>query len=54
MRHVAEVRELDTMPMDKDFGNGLIHATGYQVRFEGESEWWDEFQDDDGDFYYGR
>lgn len=45
-------RELDEMPFDKDFGYGLIHATGFEVYRNG--EWWNEYQDADGELFYGR
>jgi hypothetical protein len=45
-------RELDEMPFDKDFGYGLIHATGFEVFRNG--EWWNEYQDADGELFYGR
>jgi len=46
-------RELETMPFDK---NGM-HGTGYEVCHGDPSDpadWWDEYEDDDGDLYYFR
>lgn len=45
-------RELETMPFDKDFGQGLIHATGFEVFYHG--EWWNEYEDEDGEIHLGR
>ena len=52
-------RMLVEMPFDKAFlmDNGneeLCHATGYEVCDEGDSEWWLEYQDSEGNLYYGR
>ena len=52
-------RRLDFMPFDKVFEtkNGseeLCHATGDEVRFDGDMEWWNEYVDTDGNFHYGR
>lgn len=51
-------RKLDFMPFDKGFevnGNTeFCHATGYEVRFDGESDWWNEYVDSSGNFHYGR
>ena len=54
-----KMRKLDSMPFDKAFvtenGNEeLCHATGYEVRFDGDSCWWNEYVDSDGKFHYGR
>lgn len=49
----VERRKLDKMPYDRVFNaNGLCHATGYEV-FDG-SEWWNEYEDAEGNLYYGR
>ena len=55
-------RELDTMPFDKAFttenGNEeLCHATGYEVCLgnpDDASDWWEEFEDSEGNLHYGR
>ena len=55
-------RELATMPHDRHFYNSAgelvsCHATGYEV-CKGDpgnpADWWDEFEDGDGELYYGR
>lgn len=57
MNEVAR-RELTTMPFDHVFDvNGneeLCHATGYEVQFEGDTVWWNEYIDSNGDFQYGN
>lgn len=49
-------RELKTMPFDKVFqtenGQESCHATGYAI-FDG-TDWWNEYEDDNGNLYYGR
>ena len=45
-------RELDSMPYDKEYNGRLIHATGDEVMLDG--EWWDEYQDEQGNLFYGR
>lgn len=49
-------RELETMPFDKIFqtknGQENCHATGYEI-FDG-VDWWNEYEDDNGNLYYGR
>ena len=49
-------RELEIMPFDKalDTKNGveLCHATGYEECIDG--EWWDEYEDSEGEKHYGR
>lgn len=54
-------RELEEMPFDKAFDvNGneqLCPATGWQVCFGNPSEpadWWNEYEDSEGDLHYGR
>lgn len=58
-------RELDTMPYDKVFdlvdgGEGFCQATGWEVNFENPDApdfwrwWWNEYEDTDGNLYYGR
>lgn len=48
--------ELETMPFDKVFetGNGteMCHATGYAI-YDG-SAYWNEYEDSEGNLYYGR
>lgn len=53
--------EKETMPFDKAFitesGNEeLCHATGDMIHFEGDEAglWWNEYEDRDGNLYYGR
>lgn len=46
-------RELEVMPHDR---NGC-HATGYEVCFgdvNNPADWWDEFEDKDGNLNYFR
>ena len=55
-------RELKTMPFDKAFvvenGNEeLCHATGYEIcdgNPENQADWWNEYEDSEGNLYYGR
>lgn len=55
-------RKLESMPFDKRFdlvdgGEGLCHATGYEVNWsnpEDYTEWWNEYEDSEGNLYYGR
>lgn len=51
-----ERRELGFMPFDKMFdvdGNEeFCHATGYEVCIDG--EWWNEYEDRNGELRYGR
>ena len=50
-------RELAEMPCDKRFGNELCHATGYEVCHgnpQNLADWWNEFEDSDGNIHYGR
>lgn len=47
-------RKLDFIPFDMRFDNKLCHATGYEVQFAGEADWWNEYVDMDGNFHYGR
>lgn len=55
-------RELERIPFDKRFelpnGNEeLCHSTGYEV-CDGDpnapGNWWNEYEDSDGNLYYGR
>lgn len=50
-------RLLEDMPFDKVFdtdeGEKLCHATGVAVNF-GDGEWWNEYEDEKGNLYYGR
>ena len=53
------VRQLDYMPFDKSFDGGftLCHATGYEVCFgnpNNPADWWNEYEDRDGNLEYGR
>ena len=49
---------LEEMPFDKvfDFEDNevLCHATGYEVRFEGDDTYWNEYLLPDGTPVYGR
>ena len=53
-------RKLDTMPFDKVFetpsGNEeLCHATGFEVQLDSlPGDWWNEYEDSEGNLYYGR
>jgi hypothetical protein len=50
-------RELDTIPYDKEFNNEFCTATGYEVCFgnpENPADWWNEYEDAEGDLHYGR
>ena len=54
-------RELEEMPFDKAFetekGSELCFATGYEVCFGNPNEpsnWWNEYEDSQGDLHYGR
>lgn len=45
--------KLAFMPYDKDFGRGLIHATGYRVLL-GDNLWWYEYYDPEiKEYFYG-
>ena len=50
--------KLAEMPFDKRIetprGSQLCHATGIDVKFEGDYRWWHEYVDQDGNLYYGR
>lgn len=54
-------RELETMPVAKVFGTEsgekICNATGWEV-CEGNSsdpaDWWNEYEDSEGNLYYGR
>lgn len=50
------IRKLEKMPFDKVFevdGNEeLCRSTGYEVFLHG--EWWNEYEDSEGDLHYGR
>ena len=54
---IAKVK-LAEMPFDKRIetprGSQLCHATGIDVKFEGDYRWWHEYVDQDGNLYYGR
>jgi len=49
-------RQLPMMPPDKVFkvdGNEeLCYATGYEILDNG--EWWNEYEDSNGEYHYGR
>ena len=49
-------RGLEQMPHDHIFwtanGEELCHATGYEVNRNG--EWWNEYEDSNGERHYGR
>ena len=54
-------RELENMPFDKAFdtenGNESCHVTGYEVCLgnpDDPSDWWEEFEDCNGNLHYGR
>lgn len=55
-------RKLETMPFDKVFvvenGNEeLCHATGWEECFGDPNEpadWWNKYEDSEGNLYYGR
>lgn len=54
-------RELKTMPFDKVFevnGNEeMCHSTGYEVcegNPENSADWWNEYEDSEGNLHYGR
>lgn len=57
---MIKVRELSEMPFDMRFeterGNEeLCHVTGYEVCFADRStDWWNEYEDSDGNLHYGR
>lgn len=62
MKNTENRRRLETMPFDKRFdldggGEGLCHATGWEVCDgdpENPADWWEEYQDAEGNLYYGR
>lgn len=54
-------RKLEDMPYDKVFetsnGEEFCHATGCEVcdgDVNNPADWWNEYKDSDGNFYYGR
>ena len=53
---MEDKRQLPMMPPDKAFevdGNEeLCHATGYEILDNG--EWWNEYEDSNGEYHYGR
>ena len=56
-----ERRRLEAMPFDKAFetenGAEMCHATGYEVcdgNPENPGDWWNEYQDAEGNLYLGR
>lgn len=45
--------KLSYMPYDRDFGRGLIHATGFRVLL-GDDLWWYEYYDPEiKEYFYG-
>ena len=50
--------EKETMPYDMAFeienGRECCHATGYEVTFEGDNTYWNEYVDRYGEYHYGR
>ena len=50
--------EKETMPYDMTFetenGREYCHATGYEVTFEGDNTYWNEYVDRNGEYHYGR
>ena len=52
MKRIIERQELDYIPFDRDFGTGLIHATGDAVKFDDDPVWWIEYYDPMVDEYY--
>lgn len=62
MSQITAERRLDYMPFDKMFWvtenrQELCHATGVEVCFgdpENPADWWNEYIDSDGDYWYGR
>ena len=54
----VERRDLNEMPFDKEFDGELCHATGEEVLLDlgngYPAEWWDEFEDSEGNLHYGR
>lgn len=53
---IANIRKLKEMPFDKRFetdnGSELCHCTGYEALIEG--EWYNEYEDSNGNLHYGR
>lgn len=61
LQRIAEIierRELDEMPFDHEFtteyGKEFCHATGYEVLFENDPIWWNEYIDSEGCLHYGN
>lgn len=58
MNEKFQVRETKTMPFDKVFdtpnGKEFCHATGYEIKFPNNSTWWNEYEDSEGNLYYGN
>lgn len=53
------IRRLDHMPFDKSFDGGfsLCHATGFERCLgnpNNPADWWNEYEDQDGNLEYGR
>lgn len=55
---IDAVKELAEMPYDHRFdtprGSQLCHSTGRAVSFKGEDFYWNEYEDSDGNLYYGN
>lgn len=50
-------RRLEEMPFDKMFDGEFCHATGYEVCLgdpDNLADWWEEFEDSEGNLHYGR
>lgn len=63
MKNSPMRRELEKMPFDKMFEldnhyhQELCHATGYEVCLgdpDNSVDWWNEYEDSNGDLHYGR
>jgi hypothetical protein len=51
---IIERKEMKDMYPSQIHDGVSCEATGYEVLFEGDSTWWVEFVDCDGEFHYGR
>lgn len=50
-------RLLEEMPFDKVFDGEFCHATGDEVCLgdpKNPADWWEEFEDSEGNLHYGR
>lgn len=50
---IIERIQLDEMPYDHWFNGELCHATGDAVLDEN-GDWWNEYENSDGELFYGR